>query len=1045
MFLWVALCLPQAGAAQDRTTPLKVCWTLGPPYYSLDENGNYSGFFIEFTKRVAQEIGVPFEIIRRDSYDDCVTAQSTGEATFVAGAGDFDVFRENNVFSKPTGRVRHRTFVLRENRARFDPLTTSGKKVVIWREDMSPEISAMAKRNIVVPIKNPGDAMFALISGDVEAIVFPEDAVQVWAHRAGVDDRIVQVGAPMAEFDRVVVLNRGRADLMPDIEKATAKMQADGSLAALRSQFGIGLFAAAPEVLTVGVPMKPKGAIDDPYYAVDSAGNRSGFAVEVFDDLARLAGLRYTFVEVSPNDVLAGPGPNSFDVVAVRSMTPGGQESMDYTLPIETAETVALVRREDIDTFTTVESLKGHWIGFVAGSFAARQLSNNPDFQSKTYYGREDMIAALIRGEIDAALGTEKIIAAIAESQQGTRYVRRMTEPFFTNERSIALRFGLGEAREQLNAVIPGYIVSERYADLRRKYLEPKVFWTETRRYMALAAMALVTIGLFVTAVALLLSQRARRHAESASRIAEIKSTEAQRHRIQLEAVMNAAQSGIVALDRQGRMLIVNAQARHMLGLGEGPTPLDWPVTALFIDPATQLPLSDQDCPINKTMGGEPLSGEVYAMQKHAGAPVQHIQIASSVLPLDVSPEIGSVVILHDVTEHELNRARAQRTDRLSAVGLLTGGVAHDFNNLLAVILGNLELLREWPNHPDRDAMIDAGIEASLRGADLTRSMLSFARKAPLKPTILDLNDVARHSNNWMRRILPESVEVETSLLGGLWSIEVDPSSLENAFLNLMLNARDAMDGHGKLTIETANIRMDQSYIDARGEELRPGRYVMLAISDTGSGIQPAVLQKMFDPFFTTKPTGSGSGMGLSMVLGFVKQSGGTVQVYTEVGVGTTFKLYFPAVDKAGTPDHPEQDDNPLDYNGGGRILLAEDEDSVRKMLVTTLQIAGFEVVAAENGDTAEQIFTLDQNFDLLVTDIVMPGTLQGTHLARNLRRANPDLPVVFLSGYASEATVHGNGLRPEDIRLMKPVRKSELLEGVKRALAMQEAKKSDG
>jgi CheY-like chemotaxis protein len=245
------------------------------------------------------------------------------------------------------------------------------------------------------------------------------------------------------------------------------------------------------------------------------------------------------------------------------------------------------------------------------------------------------------------------------------------------------------------------------------------------------------------------------------------------------------------------------------------------------------------------------------------------------------------------------------------------------------------------------------------------------------------------------------------------------------------------MPAGGILTIETANMRIEDEYIQTRHENIAPGRYVMLAVSDTGQGIPHDNLASVFEPFFTTKQAGEGSGMGLSMVQGFVKQSGGSVQVYSEPGVGTTFKLYFKASDAP--LSHPK-----LEFkaervaatdNGKTRILLVEDEPEVLSSLQAILRSAGFYVKSATSGDEALQVFLRDSNFDLLMTDIVMPGSLKGTALATELRCLKEELPVVFLSGYASEATVHGNGLRPEDIRLMKPVSRNDLLRSVDKAL----------
>jgi signal transduction histidine kinase/ActR/RegA family two-component response regulator len=414
----------------------------------------------------------------------------------------------------------------------------------------------------------------------------------------------------------------------------------------------------------------------------------------------------------------------------------------------------------------------------------------------------------------------------------------------------------------------------------------------------------------------------------------------------------------------------------------------------------------------------------------HGSSKTSDGRIIIEAIVLDVTREVAVQ------QQAEKQREIAYRAQKSESIGLLTGGIAHDFNNLLAVILGNLELLGDEDYKAKQPQLIEAAIAATMRGADLTKNLLAFARKARLTPEILDLNSVVREAKNWMGRTLPESVAVETSLLAGLWPVEVDRSSLESALLNLILNARDAMNRHGNLTIETANIRIDEAYIDTRDEELTPGRYVMLAVSDTGEGVKDSDLAAIFEPFFTTKPPGSGSGLGLSMIAGFMRQSGGTVQVYTELGEGTTFKLYFPAANasklKAAAPTPVEASTTNA---RGQRILLAEDETAVRETLVTILERAGYDVTATVSGDAAYVTFEADPTFDLLLTDIVMPGTLQGTGLATELRKRWTTLPVVFMSGYASEATVHGNGLRPEDIRLMKPVQRADLLAALRKVL----------
>lgn len=398
---------------------------------------------------------------------------------------------------------------------------------------------------------------------------------------------------------------------------------------------------------------------------------------------------------------------------------------------------------------------------------------------------------------------------------------------------------------------------------------------------------------------------------------------------------------------------------------------------------------------------------------------------------------------LQDITKEVQREEILRQAQKLESIGNLAGGIAHDFNNLLAVILGNLELLQEQIDDPNLSKLADTGISAALSGAALTRNLLSFARRAPLEPKPTDINKIVRDLNKWTQRTLPATIETEVSLQAGLWPAEVDEASTKNALLNLILNARDAMPDGGKLTIETSNMRVDDEYIYNREEEMLPGRYTVLSVSDSGCGIAPEILGSIFDPFFTTKETGKGTGLGLSMVMGFMKQSGGTLRVYSELGVGTTINAFF----KAAKADSGVEEYRPQglsrNQRSAFRLLIAEDNVEVAAMLLASLSAAGFSVTLTNSGDEAKKVFEANPGFDLLLTDIVMPGRLQGPLLARELRELRSDLPVVFLSGYANEAKVHGNGLRPEDIRLMKPVRSTELVDAVE--LALRPNRKSSG
>ena len=395
--------------------------------------------------------------------------------------------------------------------------------------------------------------------------------------------------------------------------------------------------------------------------------------------------------------------------------------------------------------------------------------------------------------------------------------------------------------------------------------------------------------------------------------------------------------------------------------------------------------------------------------------------------------------------EAELLRTQriADQAQKMDTIGQLTGGIAHDFNNLLAVIQGNLERLQDQETQDDpsvgseRDEIILGAIAAAKRGGDLTKKMLAFARKSSLEPTVLDINTIVQETERWLSRTIPSNIEIETVLQSRCWRASLDPTNLQSAIVNTVVNARDAMPEGDKLTIETSNLRVDQSQVEEIEDDVLPGRYVMLAITDTGAGIQATDLARIFDPFFTTKEIEFGTGLGLSMVQGFIKQSRGFVRVYSEVGVGTSIKMYFPATQADTTVNMAEsvetKDRENRDYQP--RILVVDDQIEILDFLQSTFVSKGYSVETAVSGDQALEVFRKSQPFDLLVTDITMPGEVQGAELASRLRQVDKSLPAIFLSGYASEATVHGHDVQVEDIRLMKPVSRIELLQAVEKAL----------
>ncbi|MEI7607037.1 MAG: response regulator [Rhodospirillaceae bacterium] len=391
------------------------------------------------------------------------------------------------------------------------------------------------------------------------------------------------------------------------------------------------------------------------------------------------------------------------------------------------------------------------------------------------------------------------------------------------------------------------------------------------------------------------------------------------------------------------------------------------------------------------------------------------------------------IVALRTRREHEEMEHTLRQAQKMEAIGHLTGGIAHDFNNLLQVVLANLDLVLEKTRGDGALAgYLQNALAGAEQGARLTSQLLAFARRQPLKPEPLRLELLVGEMAGMLRRTLGADIAIETVAGGGLWTAMVDSNQLRNALLNLAINARDAMPGGGKLTIELNNSALDGTYA-ASHPEVAPGQYVMLAVTDTGHGMKAEVLERVFEPFFTTKAEGSGTGLGLAMVYGFVKQSGGHLKIYSEPGHGTTVKLYLPRTQQAEAARRQEEER--AERGAGETVLVAEDDETVRASVVTQLAELGYRVQAAASGEAALAILSRGEPVDLLFTDVVMPGALNGRALAERARAIVPGLPVLYTSGYTENAIIHHGRLDEGVTLLSKPYRLSQLARAVRSVL----------
>jgi PAS domain S-box-containing protein len=498
--------------------------------------------------------------------------------------------------------------------------------------------------------------------------------------------------------------------------------------------------------------------------------------------------------------------------------------------------------------------------------------------------------------------------------------------------------------------------------------------------------------------------------------------------------IMEGMSSGVLLVDEHMDNVYANPAARAILGTLADTDWRRWQEAQQLFHADGVTPFAPDERPRVRAMRGENVDNVEMALRLADRAELVRVIISARPLRDDRGTPKGVVMVFSDITALRETERQLSQSQKLDAIGQLTGGVAHDFNNLLTVIIGNVEVLaEELADRPRLAAIVKAIDHAATRSADLTRQLLAFARRQPLSPRVTDVNALIGDAMALLKPTLGEHIEIEAVLADDAWPAMVDRSQLTTALVNLAVNARDAMPKGGKLTIETDNVVLDNTYAAANAE-VEPGEYVMIAVSDTGTGIPESIRDKIFEPFFTTKEVGKGTGLGLSMVYGFLKQSRGHVQLYSEEGHGTTIRLYLPRALREGEPE-PVPIEGPSMPVGSETILVVEDDELVRMHVVTQLESLGYRTLAAPSGAAALALVDEGARFDVLFTDVIMPGGMSGRQLADELLRRWPSLKVLYTSGYAENAVVHHGRLDAGVALLNKPYRKAELAQKVREVL----------
>ncbi len=1013
--------------------PLVISFVPIPPFAQFGPNGERTGFLVELAELISTEIGVPIEYLDVPDTEAFVQSQISGETQMIAGVAKIPPLRGANLFSNAVATESLRPIVLETRAAEFEGAEITGRRIGIVPPALGSQETELLAKNDPVIFESPEAAVMGLLLGNIDVLLAPEPVVYSIARRAGADGRIHFVGEPLREVERLVALHESRAALLGPINSAIARLEADGRLGALRQRFNITSPPPPPDVLTVGVTDFP------PYQSFGEDGAPTGFAVDVLRDLASQGGLNLRFKPLTREEWKSGPQPGRYDMLPQTSVSDAQRTRMDFTLPIERARTSVFARLETLGEFTGPDDIAGRKVGVHAASRAHLIAKDQIGVDLAVMNDRDDLITDLAEGRLDAVLFSEEVFLQLLKDRGLEGEIAPLDEPFNVNQRAPALRFGLAAVRDQLDAVIPGYLLSDAYHDLQRKYFGAPVYWTRARINAALAVAGAAFLLVILTAAGVTLRNRANASASVAAA------------RDELETIFDATNSGIVAFDAAGKIVRVNNRARHLLGGVSDPTPFEWPSPIKFLDAETMQPLDASADPVRRAMSGHALRGETHLMRRlHAVEDHRYVRLNHTPAG-NRGSAIQLVIAIDDVSNEERNRQVVERKSRLDALGQLTGGIAHDFNNLLASQLYAVDLARNAASAEKRDSYLEIAADAVQRGRSLTSRLLAFARRQPGLSTVGKTSVLFADFEKLVRPMLEAQIEITLTVEDPDLHHFCDQTQLETALMNLVLNARDAILRSGKgsrIDIRARPVRATHKGLDAKQSTGGAGpddpsddiampastfRYVEISVIDNGPGMDEETLSRCTDPFFTTKESNSGTGLGLAMVYGFIRQSDGDFRIYSEETLGTTVQMTLPRGAVTGQREQAMPEDNVI-RGGGQTILIAEDNLQLLMMITEIVEDLGYRVESARSGLEALSYVESGEHFDLLLTDVVMPGEVGGFGLARRVRAIRPDIPVIYTSGYTGfTATEMGDVQAP---LLQKPAAPAKLAEAIAQGLA---------
>lgn len=1024
--IFLTLLALSLGASKPlRAQELNVSYVDWPGLFEKTTNGEYTGFYPELARAIADRAGFSLRFIEFDTPREAIGIWTGGRNLFAAGPPRTPALA-HAVFSEPVGEIATYLFVLEREDPGLSLSDMTGQRIGVVERAAGSDLGDLGGRaGEVVSFVDIRDAFGALIMGRIDGVVTTYKFAADLLRNTQLDYRVRTVDPALRVEPFYALLSPDRADLMPRVNDAIRELRADGTLDRLLAAWNVTKPDPVPSVLTVGVSRFP------PYQVVREDGTFTGYGVEALRQLATRAGLDLRFIELTSDEWAAGPADGTYDMLPPLSVTEAKRRQMDFTRPLQESPYSIFLRRSDDREIGGMEDLAGMRVGFTRNSWARSLVGSAPQFDEIVVEDENALLDVLLTGDVDAVIYASSTLHTVAEARGQMDDLQIVDPPVAVSQRAIGLRPGLATVRERLDAVIPGYLASEPYQMLRERWLNPQPFWTPDRvRQAWIAALGLLVLAVVVTFLVVL----------GARRKAVQRATELESLSNRLGAILNTARSGILGFGRNGDILVANLGAREILAERGRQLPFRWPEGISFVDPDRLAPLDAARDPINRALAGAALNGEVSILRQGArNGKLRYISVSSSSVAAPSPGDIATVVILDDVTQHERNRQSAERSARLEALGQMTGGIAHDFNNLLATVEYAATLLGNAPPEKAK-TYLDSIRKTVSRGADLTRRLLTFSKQNTGIAKSASVREVMEDFQRLSGMTVEPGIKLEYDIRDQDLRVFCDIAQLENALLNLVINSRDAIIVSGEGDRIVVSVRgLSEEHIQAKrqeiGEEAIPEnlspRFIDFSVSDNGPGMTEEVRRRATDPFFTTKGMSAGTGLGLSMVYGFVESAGGELRIYSEVGHGTTVRLMLPRGTETGGREDAQ--DRPERSRGHGqKILIVEDEAELLNLVSAVVQDLGYSIGTAVSGEEALARLQAGESYDLLLTDIVMPGGIGGFDLAREARQLHPTMPIVYMSGYTGvRAADMGSVVAPI---LQKPCPPSELAQALKDA-----------